>query len=303
MASNVLISGGTGLVGKALQDFLREKGFNVAYLSRKKDENNPSSYYWDYTKGIIEDEAIEFADILIHLAGENISSKRWTNRQKEIIINSRVKSTELLFQKVKSASKKPRLIISASAVGYYGVQKTDKTYREEDDAGKDFLATTVKKWENSVLQFETLGIQTVRLRIGVVLSKNGGFLSSISTPVKLGVGSAVGSGNQVIPWIEISDLVGIVYYVINKENPAQVYNAVAPEVIDNRSMMKTLATSLNKPFFFPAVPSFIIKLLFGEMSDIILLGNKVSSSKIQFDGYRFNYENVKDVFDDYFPKN
>lgn len=303
MASNVLISGGTGLVGRELQEFLKNKGFIVAYLSRKKEENNPSSYYWDYTKGIIEEGAIEFADILIHLAGENISSKRWTIKQKEIIVNSRVKSTELLFQKVKNAIKKPRLIISASAVGYYGVQKSDKTYREEDNAGKDFLASTVEKWENSVLQFESLGIQTVRLRIGVVLSKNGGFLSSISTPVKFGIASAVGSGSQIIPWIEISDLVGIIDYVINIEKPARVYNAVAPEVIDNKSMVKTLTDSMNKPFFFPALPSFIIKLLFGEMSDIILLGNKVSSSKIQFDGYRFNYDNVKDVFDDYFPKN
>ncbi len=299
MAKNILISGGTGLVGKALASLLEAKGYQVAFLSRKEDKNDPRFYYWDINKGIIDQEVIEFADIIIHLAGENVSAGRWTKDQKRKIIESRVNSTEFLYQTIKASPKKPSLFISASAVGYYGINPSLEEAKEEDQPGDDFLAKTVQMWENAVLKIEGLAIPTIRLRFGVVISEDGGFLSSVLWPVKLGIGSPVGSGEQYIPWIELSDLAALIDFVLTLDKPKKVYNAVAPEHITNKELMRTLAKKMNKPFFFPAIPSFIIRLLFGEMGDIILFGKKVSSESIQSEGFSFKYKSFEEAISNY----
>jgi uncharacterized protein (TIGR01777 family) len=299
MAKNVLISGGTGLVGKAIASLLEEKGYRVAFLSRNLSSEDHRFYYWDIVAGTLDPKAIEFADIIIHLAGENISAKSWSKDQKRKIIESRVKSTELLFEKMKASSKKPSLFISASAVGYYGIEPSTEEAREEDKPGDDFLAKTVQMWENAVLKIEELAIPTIRLRFGVVISEQGGFLSSIVWPVKLGIGSPVGSGDQYIPWIELSDLAALIHFVLTLDKPKKVYNAVAPEHISNRELMRTLAKKMNKPFFFPAIPSFMIRLLFGEMGDIILFGKKVSSDRISSEGFSFKYKSFEEAISNY----
>ncbi len=294
MNKNVLIAGGTGFVGKAISKLLTEKGYNVALLSRTKSDKK-NTYFWDYQTGIIEPESIEFADIIINLAGENISGKRWSKKQKQKIVESRVLTTNLLFEQTKKSIKKPVCYISASAVGYYGNTNSDKIFIEDDKPGNDFLANTVYEWEKSADNFKTINIRTVKLRLGVVLSEKEGALPKMIIPVKLGIGSPIGSGKQFMPWIEINDLARMFLFVIENENLNSVYNAVSPQQINNRDFMKSLAKELKKPFFFPKIPSFIMKLFFGEMSQILLTGNKISSEKIQKEGFVFNCNDVNYV--------
>ncbi|MBN1251144.1 MAG: TIGR01777 family oxidoreductase [Bacteroidales bacterium] len=298
MDKNILIAGGTGLVGTELSKLLTQKGYNVAVLSRNKNFKVYKSFYWNYEQGILDVEAIEFADVIINLTGENISNKRWTKKQKEIIIDSRIKTTNLIFEKTKSAKNKPITYISASAIGYYGTFTSEKIFTEEDKAGNDFLAKTGISWEKSADQFNLLNIRTLKLRIGVVFSKNGGALPKIIKPVKFGIGSAIGKGKQYIPWIEISDLARIFLFIIENKNTNSVYNAVSPNFISNYELTKSLAKILKKPFFFPNIPAFIMKLIFGEMSSILIKGSRVSSDKIQKEGFEFKFKNIEDIFTD-----
>lgn len=295
MAKNILISGGTGLVGQELSKLLIAKDYNVAVLSRSKPTQGVRSFYWDYEKGVLDEDAIEFADVIIHLAGENVSSKRWTKAQKQRIIDSRVKTADLLFTKTKEANNTPKMFISASAVGFYGMEPSDKVFTEGDKPGNDFLAETAEQWEKGAEQFQSIDIQTAILRIGVVLSKKGGALTKMINPVKIGMGAALGTGNQFMPWIELSDLARMFLFVLENYNSDSIYNAVAPNHINNYNFVKSLSRALNRPFFLPNVPSFVMRLFLGEMSDIVLKGNKVSSKKIQATGFGFNFNHVEDV--------
>lgn len=294
--TNILITGGTGLIGTALQKHFKDIGYTVAILSRKRNISGTKSFYWNYETGEMDNEAIEFADVIIHLAGENISNKRWSKKQKQKIIDSRVKTTNLLFNKSKIAVNKPKYIISASAVGYYGLQPNSKTFTERDNPGNDFLAQTVVKWENNVNQFEEIGINAVKIRTGIVLSKDGGALPKMLLPIKLGMGAALGTGKQFIPWIELNDLARIFVFVIENRIQNEVYNAVAPNEITNHELTKAIAKCMNKPFFMPNIPSFVFRLLYGEMADIFLKGNKVSSKKIESIGFEFKYKAIDDIF-------
>lgn len=296
MIKNILISGGTGLVGSELVKALEAKGYQVAVLSRSRKAQHVKSFFWDYEQGILEEEAIEFADVIIHLAGENISNKRWSEKQKARIIDSRVKTTELLLSKTKEAKNKPNMIISASAIGYYGSQTSDKIYTESDEPGQDFLAKTVIAWEKSVDEFESIGVKVAKLRLGVVLTQRGGALQKMLAPIKMGFGSAIGSGKQYMPWISLEDLVRMFVFVLETPTAQGVYNAVAPQHINNREMMKTLARQLKEPFFMPPIPMFVFKLIFGEMSTILLDGSRVSSAKIQKQGYEFTISKIEQLF-------
>lgn len=295
MKTKILISGGTGFVGIELTKYLISKGYEVAILSRKKHIEGVKSFYWNWESGFIDSEAIEFADIIIHLAGENIAAKRWSAKQKQKIIDSRVKTANLLFEATKRAQKKPKQFISASAVGFYGNEQSEKIFSEDDIAGNGFLAETVKQWEKSADQFQSLGIKVVKLRTGLVLSKTGGALSKMLIPIKLGIGSSLGSGKQYVPWIELSDLVKMYLFVIENELSATIYNAVSPDITSNYDFMQRLAKSLKRPFFMPAVPAFLLKLIFGELAEIFLSGSKISSERIQKEGFDFQYKNIESV--------
>ncbi|MBT4970783.1 MAG: TIGR01777 family protein, partial [Bacteroidetes bacterium] len=232
---------------------------------------------------------------IIHLAGENIAGKRWTKKQKKSIIDSRVKTSELLFSAIKDAKKKPDRIISASAIGYYGTKTTQHIYTEEDEAGSDFLADCVVQWEKSVDQFQELGIQVFKFRIGVVLSNQGGALQKMLKPIRAGFGAVLGSGKQYIPWIEISDLARIFLFAIEKKLTNSVYNAVAPDFITNRDFTKILANKLSRHLFLPNIPVFILKLFMGEMSSILLYGSRVSAKSITSEGFDFLYQKLDDI--------
>jgi uncharacterized protein (TIGR01777 family) len=295
----IIISGGTGLIGKHLCKKLKDKGYNVYILSRTiRQVTNVSTYFWDVDKKVIENEAIETADYIIHLAGANIGDKRWTEKRRQLIIESRVKSGQLIFEKIKENKNKLKAFISASAIGYYGTTTTDKIFSETDPPSDDFLGETCRQWEQSADNFEKLGIRTVKIRTGVVLTKQGGALTRMITPVKLGIGSALGNGRQFMPWIHIDDLCGIYIKAVGDTQMNGAYNAVSPDHKTNRVFTETLARVLKKPFWFPDIPAFILKLIFGKMSEILLKGNKVSSEKIITAGYRFKFINLENALVD-----
>ncbi len=292
--TTILISGGRGLIGTQLCAMLRAKGYKVNILSRTNDlEAAYSVYKWNVDAQEMENEAVETADFIIHLAGENIGGERWTTKRQQVIIDSRVASVKLLFDKVKGSSHKPKAFISASAIGYYGAITTDHVYLETDVAASDFLGETCRKWEEAANRFEEIGIRTVKIRTGVVLTRNGGALEKMKTPVKFGISSALGSGKQFMPWIHIDDLCEIYIKAIEDEQMSGAYNAVAPEHKTNREFTKTLASVLHKPFVFPNIPSFLLKLLFGRMSEMLLKGSRVSSEKIIKTGFRFRFPQLE----------
>jgi uncharacterized protein (TIGR01777 family) len=299
----VLITGGTGLIGRHISKKLKENGFNVTLLSRKRETDGAISVYtWDPDKNFIDPEAISKADYIIHLAGAGIGDKRWTKKRRELIIDSRIKTGELIFIKVQESGKKLKAFISASGIGYYGTSTSDKIFNETDFPDKDFLGEVCRKWEEMADRFKESGIRTVKVRTGVVLTDKGGVLGRMATTVKMGIGSPLGSGKQYIPWIHIDDLCNLYLKAVEDQSMTGAWNAVAPEHITNRQLMQTLAKVLEKPFFFPAVPSLVLKILFGKMSGIILKGSRVSAGKIISTGYNFEYPNLENALRNLFPK-
>ncbi|MBN1789697.1 MAG: TIGR01777 family oxidoreductase [Bacteroidales bacterium] len=298
---NILITGGTGLIGKHLGKKLKEKGYAVSVLSRnsRHDADIPE-YFWDAEKGEVEKEALNRADFIIHLAGAGMGDKRWSESRKKVIVDSRVKTAQLLFEKIQGTQIKPGAFISSSAVGYYGAITTGRIFSETDPPAQDFLGETCRQWEEAADRFEGAGIRTVKIRTGVVLTPRGGVLAKMKVPVLLGLGSATGSGKQYLPWIHLDDLCGIYIRAIKDSNMTGVYNAVAPEHVTNRDFMKILARVLGRPFWFPRVPAVAMKLLFGEMSAMLLEGSRVSSEKIRATGYKFQYSELGKALTDLF---
>ena len=301
--SSILITGGTGLIGKHLYRLLKERGHKVVLLSRNRtSDTEVQTYAWDLEKGEIDKEALESADYIIHLAGENIGERRWTPKQKQLIIDSRVKTTQLIFDKIKENNIIPKAFISASATGYYGISPTDKTFKESDPPGNDFLGNTCFQWEQAVDRFKELGVRTVKIRTGVVLTTQGGALAKMAAPVKMGIASALGNGRQYIPWIHIEDICAIYIKAIEDNEMNGIYNAVAPDYKTNAEFTRTLAKVLKKTYFLPNVPSVMLRLIFGKMSEIILKGNRVSAEKIMASGYRFQFPDLKGALTDLFRK-
>jgi uncharacterized protein len=295
----VLITGGTGLVGAHLCKRLQEEGYDVAILSRKgKHKTDIQTYTWDWSNKKIEKEAIDTADCIIHLAGASVGDKKWTANRRQVIVDSRVKTGQLLFDRIKEQSKNLKVFVSASAIGYYGTITSDKIFMETDPSAEDFLGSTCRQWEEVTDRFKSLGIRTVKIRTGVVLTQRGGALSKMITPVSMGIGSAIGDGRQYLPWIHVDDLCGIYIKAIKDAQMNGAYNAVAPDHKTNREFMQTLARVLKKPFSFPNVPAVTMKLLFGKMSTIILKGSRVSADKIVREGYHFLFPELEMALND-----
>ena len=269
MIKQILITGGNGLVGRALCQKLSEEGYSIAILSRNRKINGVKMFIWDYENDFIEDGAIEFADCIIHLAGESIASKRWTSKQKAKIRDSRIKSAEFLFERIKNAKKKPFRFISASAIGFYGGQTLNHIFTEADTVGNDFLSETTNDLEESIKKFNSIGISYIICRLGIVLSKHGGALPKMIMPIHYGFGSGLGKGLQYMPWISLYDLVRLFHFVLEKSEANEIYNAVTPNFISNNEFNKQLARILNKPFFMPNIPAILIKIALGEMSIIV----------------------------------
>jgi hypothetical protein len=297
--TNILITGGTGLIGQHLSNFLTKKGYKVLILSRTKNKDT-TSFYWNIEKNYIDKQAIIQADYIIHLAGANIAEKRWTKARKELLINSRVKTANLLFEAVKKWNPSLKGFISASGIGYYGAITTTKKFTEKDKPANDFISEICVKWENAAKQFKTIGCRTIILRTGIVFAQQKSALQKIAMPIKLGLGSAIGTGNQFIPWIHINDLCEMYVSAIKNNNLKGIYNAVAPEPVTNKELSKAIASILKKSLWLPNIPPILMKIIFGEMAVILLEGSIISSKKIEKTGFNFKFPTIKEALNNLF---
>ncbi|MFH6971848.1 TIGR01777 family oxidoreductase [Flavobacterium petrolei] len=297
MKKNVLISGGSGFIGRNLTTLLLAKGYSVSILSRSEKQNKGDVFYykWDVAKQTIDDEAILKADYIIHLAGENIAEKRWTAKRKAAIIDSREKSTQLLYSVLKKHYKKLDAFVSASAVGIYGAVNGAEICTEDMKPANDFLGYTCQKWEDSIDFIENLNIRTVKIRTGLVLGKNDGFLKKLIPLFKYRLGSALGSGKQYMPWIHVDDLCAIYLQAISDASMEGPYNAAICDNTTNTLFSKTLARVFGYSIWLPNVPAFVLKLVMGEMAKIVLTGRRVSSDKIEQTGFKFKFNNLEEA--------
>lgn len=306
----VLITGGTGMIGTALSRLLLQQGYDVIILSRNPIETashykasslqnsfRPSGkiFYarWDTEKKFLDPQALAQADYVVHLAGEGVAKKRWTKKRKEEIKKSRTQSSELLFHALSNQPNKVKAVVSASAIGWYG-QDQGKPFVETDPVSQDFLGETCKAWEESIDKVSSLGKRLVKYRLGLALSNEGGALVEFKRPVRFGIAAILGSGNQIYSWIHIDDLCRAFLHAIETPEVNGVYNLVAPDPVSNKEMTIGIAHAMNGNVYIPfKVPSFLLKLILGEMSIEVLKSATVDASKIQSTGFNFIYSNIK----------
>lgn len=296
--ANILITGGSGLIGGKITDILKEKNHKVAWLStslKNDDVKDVKIFNWDPVMNKVDDDASGWSDYVIHLAGAGVADKRWTQARKKEILQSRTQSTNLLHEHLSGSDQKPKAIISASAIGYYGYKTTDKVLDEETEPGSDFLSEVTKEWENHTEAFSNLNIRNVRLRIGIVLDKEGGALKEMTGPSVL---TPLGSGKQWMPWIHVDDLASMFVYALENDSISGVYNAAATNQVNNKTLTKMLAKACGKPYLGIGVPGFILKLLLGEMAEMVLEGTRVSNNKILNAGFQFKFDKIEDALQD-----
>jgi len=292
---NILITGGSGLVGKEITKILESKDFSVAWMSRSAQSQK--SFIWNVEKQQIDPEAIEWADAIIHLAGTGVAEKRWTPERKRDILESRTQSTQLLYEAIEKAKNRPSTFISASAVGFYGFNTGTNLVDENSVAGSDFLAEVVIAWENEVKKMEALDLRTVLLRIGIVLDEVGGALGEMLKPP---VAAPLGSGAQWMSWIHIEDLARMFVFSLEKTTLQGVFNAVAPNPATNQQLTQAAAKAKGKLYIGIGVPGFALKVILGEMAAMVLGGNRVSSQKIQKAGFEFEFPDLEPALKDLF---
>ncbi|MDZ4665734.1 MAG: TIGR01777 family oxidoreductase [Bacteroidota bacterium] len=293
--AKILITGGTGSIGKYLIKNLINSGQEPIVLTRGSlDQKLPYKVFkWDPDKQFIDEKAFEGIEHIINLAGAGIADKKWTAKRKSEIVSSRVNSSKLLHAYLVKLNVKPLSFIGASAIGIYGAQTSEHVFTENDVPANDFLGTTCKLWEESYDPFIKMGIKTSIVRIGVVLEKNSGAYSKMSAPIKYGFGSALGNGKQYMPWIHVNDLVNIFSQLISSKLSIGTYNAVASEHVNNQGFTEALANSLHRKIILPKAPAFIIKMIFGEMSAVVLAGSRVSNIKLIENGFKFQFNDLK----------
>lgn len=293
---NILITGGTGMIGHRLTELLLAKGHKVSYLSRKKEKlPNVEVFQWDIKKGYIEEGALEKADYVIHLAGAGIADKRWTDERKKEIIDSRIQPIELISNYLQKKNIQLKGFISASAIGIYGGDTGDVKLDENSELGSDFLAECTKLWEIHAKKV-TNASRIVSVRIGIVLSEKGGALPKLVQPIRLGFGAALGSGKQFMSWIHVDDLCEIFVKAIEDETMQGPYNAVAPNPVTNQEITNVAAEVLKKHLWLPNVPSFALKLVFGEMGIVVTGGNFVLNKRLsQETDFQYKFINIKEA--------
>jgi uncharacterized protein (TIGR01777 family) len=291
----ILITGGTGLVGQEITRLAHSKGYKIHYLTTSKSKIKNTSFekgfYWNPTTGEIDYNCLEGVEKIIHLAGATVA-KKWTNAYKQEIIESRTLSTKLLSKALKNNSNSINQIVSASAIGIYPSSEVEIYDENSTAVDSGFLGQVVQKWEEEVDHFRIIPISICKIRIGLVLSEKGGALVEIIKPTKLGLGAAFGSGTQIQSWIHVEDLARMFITAIEK-NWTGVYNGVAPNPVTNQVLSKSVASALNKPFFLPNIPSFVMKLALGEMHQILFSSQHVSALKVQNKGFEFKYPTLE----------
>ena len=287
----IAISGGTGFIGKYLSTFFIQKGYTVYILTRKNkiETSNPNLQNVQWTPDL-PTFPLSSIDIVINLAGESINS-RWTKKQKEAILNSRIQATRGLIKQLQTLSTKPHTFINASAIGYYGTSETESFTEQQETPGNDFLAETVFLWEQEACKARSLEIRTIYARFGVILGADGGALPKMLLPYQFYIGGTIGSGNQWLSWIHIDDVVRMIDFIIHKEEINGPLNITAPLPIRMKEFGETMATIMRKPHWLP-VPSFMLHALLDEMSILVLEGQHVLPSKAIEHGYQYTFPTI-----------
>jgi uncharacterized protein (TIGR01777 family) len=293
---NILITGGSGRIGKHLIPLLKQNGHNVAILTRKTAFSGPTSYAWNPENREIDLRAFENTDTIIHLAGAPIAGARWTKEYKRKILESRVNGTRFLAEIIASNKLNIKSFISASAVGFYG-NSGEEWVDEESSAGNDFLSSVCIQWEAEAKKISESGVRTVIVRTGQVLSDEG-LMPVISRPVKFGAGAVLGTGNQFMSWIHYMDLCRLYLRAVEDDSIYGIYNATAPQPVPHRDFMKKLAAAMHRPLILPRVPGRILKMIIGEKADLILGGQRVACNKIIQQGFMFEYGTLENALND-----
>lgn len=289
---HILITGGTGSVGKHLTRLLLDTGYQVSHLSRKQG-NDPrvKTFLWNVAKGNIDEHCIDAADVIIHLAGASIADGRWTDERKKELIDSRTQSVKLIYDLMRRKPNKVTRIISAAAIGYYG-DRADEVLTEDSAPGQGFMPECCLAWEKAVDDGQALGLSILKFRTGVMLDKDEGALPQMAKPVKLFAGAPLGPGKQWVPWIHWADVAGMYLFGLEHEQLQGVFNMAALNAATNKQLMKAIARQLHRPLWPINVPKFIFRLLLGEMSILVLGSTRVSPQKIEEAGYRFQYPDL-----------
>ncbi len=278
----VLITGGTGFIGRALAKHLLAQGYRVAFLSRSPVRvPGVSVHEWHPERADVPESALKDTKCLIHLAGANVGAKRWTEKRRAEILKSRVDSLDVLLEAMQRMATWPKVLVSASATGIYDNRDFESAFTENSPAADSFLATVTRQWETAADQFGRQGVRTVKLRTGVVLGREGGMLKQLELPARLGLLAAFGTGRQWLSWIHIADLCRMYTEAMEHDAWQGVYNAVAPGAVTNRQFVAAMNTLLHKRDWLPDVPAFVIRLLLGEMAGLLLEGAKVVNFRVQ----------------------
>lgn len=289
----ILVTGSSGLIGSALVTYLEQHQHEVYKLVRVRADLLPREIAWDPHRGVISPALLEGMDAVVHLAGENIMA-RWTEAKKKQILDSRVKSTQLLCQTLCNLKRPPSVFICASAIGYYG-NRGNEILTEQSSRGNGFLAVVCNEWEDATRQAVERGIRVVNPRIGMVLSSKGGALKQMLPIFKFGLGGQMGCGDQYVSWIAIDDLVRVIDYAIQRESLAGPLNAVTPYPVTNQELTKMLGHILHRPTFL-AMPTFMVKLVFGELGEEVFLSSeRVKPKKLEDVGFQFNYPRLEEA--------
>lgn len=288
-----LITGGSGLIGSALTKSLLSKGISVVHVTRYKNSKaGVKTYEWDYKREYLEQGALSDVTHIVHLAGAGIADKPWTMSRKREIVKSRVLTARLLLNQIKKDGVQIEKYISASGIGYYGAITIPGTLTETSPRGSDFVAECCVQWENQANQFSELCPVTI-LRTGIVLARNEGALEKLESSIRRGMGAPIGNGQQIMPWIHIDDIVKMYEKAIFDNNFNGIYNAVNGSPVNNEQFTIQLAKALHKRIRLPKIPSFIIKMIFGELSEILLEGSKVSNKKVLETGFQFEFNDLE----------
>jgi uncharacterized protein (TIGR01777 family) len=293
----ILITGGTGLLGTHLIPIIKETGFRIHVLSRS---SNPilhcdAVFTWNIDQGEIDERAFEGVTHIVHLAGEGIADGRWTESRMKSIISSRVKSAELILSILKKRSQRIEVLVSGSAVGWYGAKTDNQLHTEDESPESDFMGETCRLWEEAADAYDDVASRIVKVRTGIVLAKESGAFPKLIQPFRMHLGAALGSGNQQMPWIHIDDIVQVFYHAITNEKYSGAINASATESCSNMEFSKTLAKILGRILLPIHVPTFFLKMLLGDMSVVVLEGSRVSNSKLKKQGFQFKFEKLDDA--------